>query len=167
MSALIRDRVVVADDAVTLADDAPLPATGTIIVSWTRWQAEQAALRASDLRVGVQIPNTLDVEAVGAELQDRPLIVLSFPAFGDGRAYSQARLLRERHNYRGEIRASGAAVVRDQLAGMWRSGINAFALRADQDAQLCLGAFEDFSTAYQPALDDTLPVFLRRRRETA
>ena len=164
MSQLIRDRQIVADDAIQLADDAPLTSTGTVVLSWARWQAEAPALRASGLRIGVQIPNTLDLSLEIESLLDRPLIVLSFPAFGDGRAYSQARLLRDRYGYRGEIRASGAAVVRDQLHGMWRSGINSFALRADQDAALCLKAFDDFSEVYQPAADAQTPVFLQRRR---
>ncbi|WP_240433631.1 DUF934 domain-containing protein [Solimonas sp. K1W22B-7] len=91
-----------------------------------------------------------------------PLINLEFPGFADGRAYSQARILRDRHGYRGEIRASGGAVVRDQLHGMARCGINSFELRADQDPQVCLAAFEDFGLAYQPAADGALTVLRRR-----
>lgn len=153
MSALIRNQAVEADDYVTLADDAPLPASGKVIVSLDRWQKEESVLRASGLAIGVGIPNTADVVSLWPTLQDRPLIAVNFPSFGDGRAYSQARVLRDRFGFKGEIRATGAAVVRDQMHNMHRSGINAFALRADQDPQVCLTAFKDFTQAYQPAAD--------------
>ncbi|PPE72888.1 oxidoreductase [Solimonas fluminis] len=162
---LIRDRQLVAHDYPLLADDAALPASGTLTVTLARWRQDGEALRAPGLAVGVRIPNTVDVADVWAEVSDRPMINLEFPGFADGRAYSQARVLRDRYGYRGEIRASGGAVVRDQLHGMARCGINAFELRPDQDPQVCLGAFEDFGLAYQPAADHVTPVLrLRGRR---
>lgn len=167
MSALIRDCQIVVDDYQPLPDDAALPASGHFIVPWERWQQSADALKASPAAIGVQIPNTLDLESVSHDLHERPLIVLSFPSFGDGRAYSQARLLRERYGFKGELRASGAAVVRDQLHSMMRSGINSFALRADQDPQTCMQAFADFDAAYQPASDGLLSVLERRRRNIA
>lgn len=160
MSALIIDRAIVVNDWLTLADDAPAPAVGKVIVSLTRWQNERGALNS--LTVGVRIPNTADIAQVWPEISDRPLIALEFPAFPDGRAYSQARLLRDAQDYQGEIRATGAAVVRDQLLGMARCGINALELRADQNAQECLKAFADFSLGYQPATDGQ-PLIFRRR----
>lgn len=162
MSLLIRDGAVVADDARTLADDEALPSSGRVIVSLERWTREQTPLQTAALQVGVRIPNTTDVLTLDDAVLKQALIALEFPAFGDGRAYSQAHLLRQRRQYRGEIRATGAAVVRDQIAGMARCGINAFALRADQDAQACLQAFKDFSLGYQPATDGQ-PLIFRRR----
>lgn len=153
MSGFIRDRQIVDNDYTLIADDAPLPAAGKVIVSLARWQKEADTLRASDLAVGVRIPNTVDVATLWPELADRPLINVEFPGFGDGRAYSQSRVLRDRYGYGGEIRASGAAVVRDQIHGMARCGINAFELRTDQDPAVCLTAFDDFHEAYQPAAD--------------
>src|SRR3546814_15236126 len=55
----------------------------------------------------IRLPNNLDVLAFGPEAGRFDLIVLEFPKFSDGRAYSQARLLRERFGYRGELRATG------------------------------------------------------------
>ena len=159
---LIRDQKLVKADYLLLADDSPLPASGKLTVTLARWRLETAALKAPGLEVGVRIPNTLDVADLWAEISDRPLINLEFPGFADGRAYSQARVLRDRYDYRGEIRASGGAVVRDQLHGMARCGINSFELRADQDPQVCLKAFEDFRLAYQPAADGALTVLRRR-----
>jgi len=160
MSALILDQKIATNDWVALADDAPVPAGGKLIVSLARWEKEAEALKA--LTVGVRIPNTADVAQLWPALAERPLIVLEFPGFADGRAYSQARLLRDARGYQGEIRAVGPAVVRDQIAGMARCGINAFELRADQDPQACLKAFADFSLGYQPATDGQ-PLIFRRR----
>lgn len=162
MTHLIRDQQLVEHDYPLLADDASLPASGKLIVSLERWRKEGEALRAPALSVGVRIPNTVNVEDLWAEISDRPLINLEFPGFADGRAYSQARVLRDRYGYRGEIRASGGAVVRDQLHSMARCGINGFELRPDQDPQVCLKAFEDFGLAYQPAADGALTVLRRR-----
>jgi uncharacterized protein (DUF934 family) len=167
MSVLIRDgRLDSGDDYVELPDDRS--PTGPSIVPLARWLEQREALLAQPGKLAVRLPNTVDVATVWPQLADRPMIELDFPAFGDGRAYSQARVLRDRFGYRGEIRARGAAVVRDQLHNMLRTGINAFVLRDDQDAQACLAALADFDLAYQPAADrGALPVVLHLRRGAA
>jgi uncharacterized protein (DUF934 family) len=70
-------------------------------------------------------------------------------------------LLRERHGYKGELRAIGE-VVRDHLFFMASCGFDAFLLRADQDPQAALSAFGDFSDAYQASVERPLPLFRRR-----
>lgn len=152
MSQLISDSAVLDDAWTALADNAALPAAGQVIVSWDRWNAERAALEASSLPIGLSLPNTLDVVSVLGDLLARPLLALNFPSFADGRAYSQATLLRRRHRYAGELRATGQAVVRDQLQQMRSCGFDTFLLRADQDAVICLASFHDMSIAYQPNL---------------
>jgi uncharacterized protein (DUF934 family) len=159
---LILDGRIAANDWTTLADDAALPASGKVIVSLKRWRAEGEALVASGLTVGVRIPNTEDVSGLAAEITGLPLIALEIPKFSDGRAYSQARVLRERYGYRGEIRAQGD-VLHDQLFHMARCGINAFELRADQDPQDCLRAFGEYDLAYQHGADRLGTVWERRR----
>jgi len=89
-------------------------------------------------------------------------IEVHFPKFGDGRGYSIARLLRERHGYRGELRAVGD-VARDNLYFMAQCGFDAFELRAGEDAQEALSAFHDFSEAYQASAARPQPLFRRRR----
>lgn len=152
MSQLIGDGRILEDTWITLTDDAELPASGQIIVSWDRWKAERAPLESSPLKIGLTLPNTLDVETVLAELLPRPLLALNFPSFGDGRAYSQATLLRRRHRYAGELRAVGQAVVRDQLQQMHSCGFDTFLLRSDQNVEQCVLSFHDMSVAYQPNL---------------
>lgn len=164
MSLLIRDGRLVAEDYVELADD-QAPTETAVIVPLARWLEQQAALEAQPAKVAVRLPNTIEVSTIWPQISARPMIELDFPAFPDGRAYSQARVLRDRFGYTGEIRARGAAVVRDQLHNMLRAGINSFVLRDDQDADTCLSALADFNLAYQPAADRSpLPIVNRLRR---
>jgi len=164
MSALIRNRQIVANDVTLLDDEAALPSAGKFVVSLARWQKDNAQLRSLSAEVGVRLPNTADIAAIWPDLQDRQLIVVDFPGFADGRAYSQARLLRDRYNFQGDIVAIGAAVVRDQIHGMHRSGISSFVLRADQDPNVCLTAFADFDSAYQKAAERDTPIIREQRR---
>ncbi|MDP3293253.1 MAG: DUF934 domain-containing protein [Nevskia sp.] len=164
---LIRNLQVEADDYTLLADDAALPASGKLIVSYARWHAEREALLASGLVIGLKIPNTVDVATVLPEIAERPLIELDFPSFPDGRAYSQARLLAERFQFKGELRATGKAVVRDQFQFLLRCGFNSFELRDGQDPAACLAAVHEFSVPYQQAADHAEPVFMRRRHGAA
>lgn len=166
MSTLIRHGAIEHDEYIRLGDEDALPAQGCVVLSFKRWSEQQDALRGNPLSIGVQLPNTLDLASHWPALQDRPLLVLEFPLFSDGRAYSQARLLRERFAFKGEIRASGAAVVRDQLQSMNRSGFTSFELRDDQDPQICLQALDDFSMAYQPTAERT-PLVRRLRQAGA
>jgi uncharacterized protein (DUF934 family) len=160
----IRDGHVVDNDWLTLADDTSLPAAGRVIVSLARWRKEREALLASTWEVGVRIPNTDDVAALWQELEGRPLIAVEFPKWGDGRAFSQARVLRERFGFKGELRATGD-VARDQLQFMQRCGINAYELRADQDPALCVKSLHDFDVAYQHAADALENVWAARRAQ--
>jgi uncharacterized protein (DUF934 family) len=160
---VILDGHITANDWQNLADDAAPPASGKLILSLKRFRAERAALEAAGLVLGVRIPNTEEVTpALAQELAGLPLIALEIPKFADGRAYSQARLLRERHGYRGEIRAVGD-VLHDQLFHMARCGINAFELRADQDPQDCLRAFANYDLAYQRGAAPFETVWQKRR----
>ncbi len=153
------------DPYLHLADDAAIPASNTdILVSLARWQTDSAALRARQGRVGVRLDNHVDVVPIAADLARADLICLVFPGFADGRAYSQARLLRDRFGYRGQLRATGAAVVRDQIVALHRCGFDAYDLRADQDPVACLAQLDALDLAYQPAQDALESVRRLRRR---
>lgn len=166
MSALISRSAGAAVDYPPFDDQAALPQGGAVLVSFARWERDRAVLTTRGAAFGVRLPNTLDVQALPADLLAAELIVLDFPSFGDGRAYSQARLLREARGYRGELRATGAAVVRDQLLGMIRCGIDSFVLRDDQSPDACEQALREFSMAYQPAMG-SLPYVRAMRRRSA
>jgi uncharacterized protein (DUF934 family) len=165
---LIRNGRVDSDDVVLLADEDAVPSGVRAVVTLARWQAERETLSGVAPKIGVLLPNTADLADVWPAIADRDLLWLSFPAFGDGRAYSQARLLRERYRYEGEIRATGAAVVADQAGEMLRCGFDAFALRADQKPERFierLAAAQTRSWYQAPAAAS--PVYARRRSTQA
>jgi uncharacterized protein (DUF934 family) len=93
------------------------------------------------------------------------LIAVRFPVFGDGRGYSTAALLRNRHGWRGELRAVGD-VLRDQLFFMKRVGFDSFALRADRNIEEAVASLADFSDSYQGSVDPVLPPFRRSASTT-
>ncbi len=113
----------------------------------------------------LRISNDTSLADVKCDIHGFSVIVLDFPAFKDGRAYSQARLLRDRYGYSGEIRARGD-VLRDQLLFMVRCGVNAFEFTGD-DVSGADAALKEFSFAYQPAADDVTPVWRRRLARAA
>jgi uncharacterized protein (DUF934 family) len=102
-----------------------------------------------------------DPAAVAARLAGAARVEVNFPKFGDGRGFSLARLLRERHGYKGELRAVGE-VARDHLYYMEQCGFDAFLLRDGEDVEEALAAFDDFSEAYQATAAQPVPLFRRR-----
>ncbi len=160
---LIHAGEIIDDTYPLVADDAAIPASGSALIGWDRFEKEQDALGDSRSRIGLLLPNTLDVAANIDPLLAAPLLVLQFPGFADGRAYSQARLLRDRYGYQGDLRATGQAVVLDQIGELLRCGFSSLHLRADQDPQRCLAAFKAPSLRYQSA-SDSVPVVRFGRR---
>lgn len=160
MRQIIKNRQIIEDVWQHVADGAEWP-TGPIIVSLTHWKQQRIALLARGEPVGVRLPNTVNVADLVEDLPQIAVVALEFPKFTDGRAYSQARLLRERYSYRGEIRAVGD-ILRDQLFFMARSGFDAFELQADRSLENALEAFGEFTESYQAAVDQTLPLYRRR-----
>jgi len=108
-----------------VADDASLPGAGGAIVSLARWRREREALSARSTPVGVEISAGTDALEHLADAADRPLVALRFDKFGDGRAFSYAILLRERHGFTGELRAVGDVLL-DEIPLMLRCGFNSF-----------------------------------------
>ena len=101
------------------------------LLSLDQWSALRSAWPAS-MPVGVVVANAVDVEILAGDLPRWSLVALQFPKWTDGRAYSQARLLRARLRYTGEVRATGEVLV-DMLPLLQRSGFDAVLLRPDQD----------------------------------
>lgn len=159
---IIKNRQIVEDGWQHLADTAAELSAGPVIVPLAYWKKQRNALLKRSDPVGVRLPNTVNPADLAEDLPSIAVVALEFPKFNDGRAYSQARLLRERHGYAGEIRAVGD-VLRDQLFFMARAGFDAFELRADRSLEDALEAFGDFSESYQPAVDQPLPLYRRGR----
>ena len=165
---LNNDRPAIASDMWThVADDEALPEAAPAILSLERWTADRESLAGRNAPVGVRLRSDERIDALLGDLDSVPAIALDFPNLGDGRHFTTARLLRERHGYRGEIRATGQ-VLRDQLFFMARCGFDAFELPAGADAEGAQEAFGEFSVVYQPAADGRTPVpALRTQQHTA
>ena len=164
MTTLIKDRAL-ADDSWRLltqeeASAGGVPQSGDLIVPLSLWLAQRGGLDARTGKTGVWLQPADDPGELAKAPPLPDLVAVQFPVFHDGRGYSTARLLRERYGFRGELRAIGD-ILRDQLFELSRCGFDAFALRADQDAEAALKAFNDFSEVYQAAVDRG-PLFDRR-----
>ena len=159
---LFRESGIVADVWSRLADDQPVPADGPLVVGFARWREARAALLARRGPVGVALANIDPVETLSSDIARLDLIALHFPKFNDGRAYSQARLLRGRLGYGGELRATGN-VLRDQLPFMVRCGFDCFESDQKGFADALAGARTLFSVVYQPAEDGRTPISVLRR----
>lgn len=158
---LVKGNAVVADDFTHLADDAPIPADGAILIPAERFLADIDGVLSRKGKTGVIWPNNRDIDDLVPYLDRLAAVALVFPIFRDGRAYSQARLLRERHKYKGELRATGQ-VLRDQFLFMLRAGFDAFEVKKEADAKVFAEASHRFSVFYQPTGDGRVTAFHRR-----
>jgi uncharacterized protein (DUF934 family) len=149
---LIKGGRIVEDGYARVADDAPVPDRLPAIVSAARFLAEADVLLRRAAPTGVVWPNNSKVAELAPHLDRLALVALAFPSFKDGRAFSQARLIRERYGFRGELRATGQ-VLRDQFLFMLRAGFDAFEVTKDSDAAAFLEAARRYSVFYQPTGD--------------
>ncbi len=138
---------------VNVADEDAIPDAGDVILSLTRFQAEGDALLSSNSRrVGVRIEPAEEVEALAYDLPRLSVVALAFPKYRDGRAYTSARLLRERFKYQGEIRAVGD-VLQEQAGFMVRVGFDAFEPNDGATPEAWTKAANRFRHVYQRAVD--------------
>lgn len=110
---------------------------------------------------GVLLSPADDPAVLAGRLDELEVIAIDFPQFTDGRGYSVARLLRERHGYTGEIRAVGE-VLPDNISYLSRCGFDAFAPAEEKFLDAALSRFGDFSEAYQASVERPQPLFRRR-----
>ena len=158
---LVKDGKITIDSFVRVADDAAIPADGAILVAAAWFLEHVEVLSQHNGPTGVIWPNNRDVDELVPYLDRLAAIALVFPNFRDGRAYSQARLLRDRHGYRGELRATGQ-VLRDQFVFMLRAGFSAFEVKKDSDAQAFVSTAKRYSVFYQPTGDGRITALHRR-----
>jgi uncharacterized protein (DUF934 family) len=127
----------------------------------TRYQWHSARSQwPQGLAVGLKLENDVDVAEVAADLPRFALVALQFPKWTDGRAYSQAHLLRTRYRFTGELRAIGDVLV-DMLPLLQRTGFDAVAMRADQSREAAERALGFFRGHYQGDTQDHLPLFAK------
>jgi len=158
---LVRGGRVVADEYVRVLDDAPIPDDVPVIVPAARFLADAAEIAGRDAPTAVLWPNNRRVSELAPYLDQLALVALVFPNFKDGRAYSQARQLREQHGFHGELRATGN-ILRDQFLFLLRAGFDAFEVVKDADAAAFTQAVSRYSVFYQPAGDRRTPALRAR-----
>ncbi len=156
---LLRDGRIVADDW-QYGDTEPAGPHG-LILPFDRWQGERETWLARSRPLGVVLTPAHKVELLAPDLARLALVAVEFPGPSEGRGYSQGRLLRERWNFAGELRAVGY-VRQDQLFFLARCGFNAFEL-PEGELESARAAFAAFSAAYQASNDTGLPFKLRHR----
>jgi uncharacterized protein (DUF934 family) len=157
MRRIIRRREIVEDELRYAGEPAVDGSVG--VVGAAEWLAASAAGAASAPEA-VLLTATDEVEALAGHLDGLRWIVIEFAKIGEGRGYSQARLLRQRYCYRHELRARGA-LKRDQMILLARCGFDAFELDPAEDLSAALAALGTFTVAYQDG-NEAL-VSLRRR----
>ena len=160
---LVKGNRVVDDRFVRVFGDDPL-LDGPILLQAERFIADSAELAARAGPVGVLWPNNRKVSDLAPHLHRLALIALNFPSFRDGRAYSQARQLREQYGFRGELRATGD-VLRDQYLFLVRAGFDVFEVKKDADVKSFVDSAVRYSVFYQPAGDGRLSALRRRITE--
>ncbi len=150
--ALIRGGALVEDRFTDVSGQTDLPGHGALIISLAQWQAEGPALQARHEPLGLRLKSHESPLEVRNALAHFAVIALEFPKFRDGRAYTHARLLRERLGYRGEIRAVGD-VLQEQLGYMQRCGFDSFEISAADPLAAWQAVADDYSVWYQATGD--------------
>jgi uncharacterized protein (DUF934 family) len=162
---LVKAAEVVEDRYTRVGDDAPIPDGVPVIVTAERFLADPEGISGREGQTGVLWPNNRRVAELAPRLDRLALVALVFPLFKDGRAYSQARLLREQYGFRGELRATGD-VLRDQFMFLLRAGFDAFEVKKDADAAVFAREIARHTVFYQPTGDGRTPALQVRLRRS-
>lgn len=158
---LVKNNAIAHDAYVKVGAEDEIPQGGAILLPADRFLADPADILKRQGPVGVIWPNNRELDELVPYLPKLAVVALVFPIFRDGRAYSQARLLRERYGYKGELRATGQ-VLRDQFVFMLRAGFDAFEVLKDSDAEVFASVARRYSVFYQPTAETPITAFRRR-----
>ena len=161
--ALVKNGELVESSFIDVSGAEAIPATGPVIVSLAQWQAQRDALLARGAPLGIRLHSDQPPELIAVDLEHFAVVALEFPKFRDGRAYSYARLLRERYGYKGELRAVGEVLL-EQLFFMLRTGFDTFDVVSEDPLRDWRTAVSDFSVWYQPTADGR-PTAMQLRRK--
>ena len=148
------------DTFTSVADDAELPVE-PVLISLTRFHAEGGRLLGDGRSVGVRVGADEAVESLAYDLPGIAMVALDFPKFKDGRAYSAARILRERLHFTGEVRAVGDVLL-EQAWMMIRCGFDAFEPADGTTPEQWTAAESRYRHVYQRAADGREPAFVAR-----
>ncbi|WP_259782648.1 DUF934 domain-containing protein [Aestuariispira ectoiniformans] len=152
---LIKKGHIVEDSWRYLGEDEAPTSGDKILIPLAVWAEHREGLLETNTNYGVVLQPGDEVDALVADLDRLDVVVVTFPAFSDGRGFSQARLLRERHGFRGEIRAAGH-IIQDQYLYLDRSGVDTLEVADEKAVKGWLEAIEEISVFYQPTGDGRL-----------
>lgn len=161
MTSLVKNNALIEDPFTYVPEGGEIPAEGPVIVHLEQWRSHREELSRRGTALGVRLRSDESPELIADDLDRLTVVALEFPAFRDGRAYSYARMLRERFGFEGELRAVGD-VLREQLHFMLRTGFNAFELDGDDPLGQVRAAIDDFTVWYQPTGDGRETALQRR-----
>jgi uncharacterized protein (DUF934 family) len=149
---LIKGGAFVDDGFVNVDDEGLLPESGAFIVTLTRFKKDRDAILARNVAIGIRLKSNESPEQLGDDIQRLSAVVLEFPYFKDGRAFSWARMLRTRLGFKGEIRGAGHFLY-DQIAFMSRTGFDTFEVPEGFTLEQFRRALGEMSGVYQPSVD--------------
>ncbi len=161
--ALVKNGALAADPFVDASRAESVPESGPVIVSLGQWRAGRDALALRSDPIGLKLASDESPELVAEDLPRFAVVALEFPKFRDGRAYTYARWLRQRFDYRGEVRAVGEVLL-EQLHFMLRVGFDAFEIQEADPLGAYRAAEREFSVWYQPTGDGRATAMELRRR---
>ena len=164
--ALIRNGSLATDPFIDATAHESLSDRGALLINLTQWQEHRGILLERCDPLGILLQSDEHPENIADDLDNFELVALDFPVFRDGRAYSYARLLRDRYGFTGELRAVGDVLL-EQLHYMHRLGFNAFQLDSNQPVADWQTAAGEFSVWYQPTGDGrptAMDLRLQRKR---
>lgn len=144
---IIKDKKIVEDNWTYVSDTSPVQ-DGNITVSPEKWQHDRKELLNRNGNLGLRLGSVDSLDHIKKDLENFKLIELNFSAFTDGRGFSQAWMLRNRYQYKGELRAVGHFML-DQMYYLSRVGFNSFNPENPTDLQCALSALDDFTIQYQ------------------
>jgi len=159
MSRVLRRHEFVDDEWASLGEQPPAEGAA-VIVPFARFREQAQTWRAWKGRLGVRLSPADKVEDLAPDLAQLSLVALEFTGPGEGRGYSQAKLLRKRYKFAGELRAVGH-VKQDQLYLMTRCGIDSFVLSPTEKPEEALATLQRFKVAYTPGAP--IPSLTRER----
>ncbi|MGB1984472.1 MAG: DUF934 domain-containing protein [Porticoccaceae bacterium] len=161
MPQILKNEQVVSNSWIFLDDSADTVPSGDILLSYEQWQNFADQIKDHQGQIGIWLEGHAEIEEIIEPLLVLPLIAINFPKFADGRGFSSARLIRERYQYAGELRAIGG-FIRDQLYLLKRCGFNAFQFSDEHELSDAAESLKDFSENYQVSADQQSPLFRRR-----
>ena len=161
--ALVKNGELVTSSFVDASAAEVIPPAGPVIVNLDQWKTHRDELLKRGTPLGIRLHSDQPPELIAADLAHFALVALEFPKFRDGRAYSYARLLRERYGFKGELRAVGEVLL-EQLFFMLRTGFDVFDIQSADPVNDYRTALADFSVWYQPTADGR-PTAMQLRRK--